>query len=141
MTFSISADFIAEANRKDEAALAEDYAALGRQLERRQIDIEKMTKRAMAYAVAVPTWGAGTGGTRFARFPGPGEPRSIFEKIDDCGVIHALTRTTPTVSPQFPWDKVDDYSALRQKAASHELAFDAVNSNTFQDARGQTLSY
>lgn len=141
MTFSISADFIAEANRKAEAYLAEDYAALGRQLERRSIDIEAMTKRAMDYAVAVPTWGVGTGGTRFARFPGPGEPRNIFDKIDDCGVIHQLTRTTPTVSPHIPWDKVDDYSALRQKAASHDLGFDAVNSNTFQDAKGQKLSY
>ena len=141
MTFSISADFIAEENRRHEKALAEDYAALGRQLEWRGIDIEKMTERAMAYAVAVPTWGVGTGGTRFARFPGPGEPRNIFEKIDDCGVIHQLARTTPAVSPHIPWDKVDDYSALRQKAASHELSFDAVNSNTFQDARGQKLSY
>ena len=43
MTFAISQDFIAEENRKDEAALAEDYAALGRQLERRGIDIEAMT--------------------------------------------------------------------------------------------------
>jgi L-rhamnose isomerase/sugar isomerase len=141
MTFTISADLIAEANRKDEKALVEDYAALGRQLERRSIDIEEMTRRAMDYAVAVPTWGVGTGGTRFARFPGPGEPRNIFDKLDDCGVIHQLTRTTPTVSAHIPWDKVDDYSALRQKAASHELSFDAVNSNTFQDARGQMLSY
>ncbi|MGE3875122.1 MAG: L-rhamnose catabolism isomerase [Parvibaculaceae bacterium] len=141
MTFSISRDFIAEENRKDEAALAEDYAALGRQLDRRGLDIEAMTRRAMDYAVAVPTWGVGTGGTRFARFPGPGEPRDIFEKIDDCGVIHALIRATPQVSPHIPWDKVDDYSALRQRAASHELAFDAVNSNTFQDAKGQELSY
>jgi L-rhamnose isomerase/sugar isomerase len=141
MTFSISADFIAEANRQDESALREDYAALGRQLARRGIDIEKMTKRAMDYAVAVPTWGVGTGGTRFARFPGPGEPRNIFDKIDDCGVIHQLTRTTPAVSPHIPWDKVDDYSALRQKAASYDLTFDAVNSNTFQDAARQKLSY
>lgn len=141
MTFFISADFINEQNRKKEAHLAEDYAALGRQLDRRAIDIEKITKRAMDYAVAVPTWGVGTGGTRFARFPGPGEPSNIFDKIDDCGVIHQLTRTTPTVSPHIPWDKVDDYSALRQKAASHDLSFDAVNSNTFQDAGGQKLSY
>lgn len=141
MTFSISADFIAEQNRKAEAALAEDYAALGRQLERRGIDIERMTRRAMDYAVAVPTWGVGTGGTRFARFPGPGEPRNVFDKIDDCGVIHQLGKVTPQVSPHIPWDKVDDYSALRQKAASHDLSFDAVNSNTFQDAKGQKLSY
>jgi L-rhamnose isomerase/sugar isomerase len=141
MTFSLSADFIGEQNRKAEAALAEDYAALGRQLGRRGIDIEKMTTRAMDYAVAVPSWGVGTGGTRFARFPGPGEPRNVFDKIDDCGVIHQLGRVTPTVSPHIPWDKVDDYSALRQKAASHDLTFDAVNSNSFQDAKGQKLSY
>ncbi|MGE0008462.1 MAG: L-rhamnose catabolism isomerase [Parvibaculaceae bacterium] len=141
MTFSISPEFIADENRKAEEALAEDYAALGRQLERRGIDIEAVTRRAMAYAVAVPSWGVGTGGTRFARFPGPGEPRNVFEKIDDCGVIHQLTRTTPAVSPHIPWDKVDDLSALRQKAASHGLSFDAVNSNTFQDAGGQKLSY
>ena len=141
MTFSISDEFIAEQNSRKATFLAEDYAALGRQLERRGIDIEAVIERAMDYAVAVPTWGVGTGGTRFARFPGPGEPRNIFDKIEDCGVIHQLTRTTPTVSPHIPWDKVSDYSALRQKAASHDLSFDAVNSNTFQDAKDQTRSY
>jgi L-rhamnose isomerase/sugar isomerase len=141
MSSTLSPDFIAEHNRKLEAALADDYAALGRQLERRGIDIAAMTKRAQAFAVAVPTWGVGTGGTRFARFPGPGEPRNVFDKLEDCGVIHSLTRVTPTVSPHFPWDKVADYSALRQAAASHDLGFDAVNSNTFQDARDQRLSY
>ncbi|MFO1122318.1 MAG: L-rhamnose catabolism isomerase [Hyphomicrobiales bacterium] len=141
MSFAISADVIGEANRGAEAALADDYAALGRQLERRGIAIEDMTRRAMDFAVAVPTWGVGTGGTRFARFPGPGEPRHIHDKLEDCGVIQQLARATPNVSPHFPWDKVADYNALRQEAASHALGFDAVNSNTFQDQRGQGLSY
>ena len=141
MSFAISEDFIAAENARHAAALAEDYEALGRQLARRGISIEAMTERAMSYAVAVPTWGVGTGGTRFARFPGPGEPRNIHDKLEDCGVINQLTRMTPNVSPHFPWDKVSDYNALRQEAASHELGFDAVNSNTFQDQRGQRLSY
>jgi L-rhamnose isomerase/sugar isomerase len=141
MSFAISADFIAAENAKAEAALAEDLAALSRQLARRGIDAEAMVRRAMDYAVAVPTWGVGTGGTRFARFPGPGEPRHIYDKLEDCGVIHQLTRVTPNVSPHFPWDKVADYSALRQAAASHDLGFDAVNSNTFQDAKDQARSY
>ena len=141
MSFAISADFIAAENAKAETALSEDLAALSRQLARRGIDAEAMVKRAMDYAVAVPTWGVGTGGTRFARFPGPGEPRHIYDKLEDCGVIHQLTRVTPNVSPHFPWDKVSDYSALRQAAASCDLGFDAVNSNTFQDARDQALSY
>ena len=141
MGFAISADFIASENAKLEAALAEDYAALGRQLSRRGVDIEALTKRAMDYAVAVPTWGVGTGGTRFARFPGPGEPRHIHDKLEDCGVIQQLSRVTPTVSPHIPWDKVGDYNALRQEAASCGLGFDAVNSNTFQDQKGQRRSY
>ncbi len=141
MTFAISADFIGTENKKHEQALAEDYAALARQLQRRGIDIEAMTMRAINYAVAIPTWGVGTGGTRFARFPGLGEPRNIHDKLADCGVVQQLSRATPNVSPHFPWDRVSDYNALRQEAASHELGFDAVNSNTFQDQAKQEKSY
>jgi L-rhamnose isomerase/sugar isomerase len=141
MSFAISSSLVGDENRKMETALADDYGSLGRQLERRGIDIEKVTNRAMEFSVAVPTWGVGTGGTRFARFPGPGEPRSIFDKLEDCGVVHQLSCITPRVSPHFPWDKVSDYSALRQAAASHGLGFDAVNSNTFQDQKEQRLSY
>ncbi len=141
MSFAISAEFISTENARLEAPLADDFASLGRQLARRGIDIEAITERAMAYSVAVPTWGVGTGGTRFARFPGPGEPRNIHDKLEDCGVINQLTRVTPNVSPHFPWDKVKDYNALRQEAASHGLGFDAVNSNTFQDQKGQARSY
>jgi L-rhamnose isomerase / sugar isomerase len=141
MTFEISADFIGTENAKSKAAHDEDYAALGCQLERRGVSAEAMTMRAMAYGVAVPTWGVGTGGTRFARFPGPGEPRHIHDKLADCGVINQLVRSTPTVSPHFPWDKVSDYNALRQEASQYELGFDAVNSNTFQDQKAQTHSY
>jgi L-rhamnose isomerase/sugar isomerase len=83
----------------------------------------------------------GTGGTRFARFPGRGEPRNVFEKIDDCGVIRQLSVITPRVSPHFPWDRVDDLAALRQRATALGLGFDAINSNTFQDQPGQSRSY
>ena len=139
--YSISADFIAEQNAELEGATTEDYRALERALSRRGIDAEALVRKVTAFGVAIPTWGVGTGGTRFARFPGPGEPRNVFEKIDDCAVIQQLARATPTISPHFPWDKVDDYAALREKAAAHGLAFDAVNSNTFQDQPGQPLSY
>jgi L-rhamnose isomerase / sugar isomerase len=141
MTFSISADFIATHNAKAQAAHDEDYAHLSRQLERRGVAIEDIVKRVADYAVAVPTWGVGTGGTRFARFPGPGEPRNIHDKLEDCGVINQLTRHTPNVSPHFPWDKVSDYRALKQEASQYELGFDAVNSNTFQDQTSQKRSY
>ena len=141
MVFAITADFVTSENAARQKAHDEDYAALARQIERRGLNIEELTKRAMAYSVAVPTWGVGTGGTRFARFAGPGEPRGIHDKLEDCGVINQLTRATNTVSPHFPWDKVSDYNALRQEAAQYALGFDAINSNTFQDQTDQKHSY
>ena len=35
--------------------------------------------------------------------------------MEDCGVIHQLTRATPTVSLHFPWDRTDDPKALREQ--------------------------
>jgi len=135
------ANYIASANKAHAATQAADYAALGLQLARRQVDIDQITRRVAAFKVAIPSWGVGTGGTRFGRFPGPGEPRNVFEKLEDCAVIQRLTGATPTVSLHIPWDKSDDYIALREHAAGLGLGFDAMNSNTFQDQPGQPLSY
>jgi L-rhamnose isomerase / sugar isomerase len=137
----IDPNLIADENARREKALNADYETLGERLARGKTDIEKITKAVAGFAVAIPSWGVGTGGTRFARFPGPGEPRNIFDKLDDCAVIQQLSRATPTVSLHIPWDRVDDLKALRQKAASLGLGFDAINSNTFQDSPGQKHSY
>ena len=141
MSYRIPEALIGEENAALAAGAGGDYAALGRRLGARGVDIEAITAKVAAFAVAVPTWGVGTGGTRFARFPGPGEPRGIFDKLEDCATIHQLTRATPTCSPHFPWDKVGDYRELAECAAALGVGFDAVNSNTFQDQPGQTLSY
>ncbi|WP_447761498.1 L-rhamnose catabolism isomerase [Sphingopyxis panaciterrae] len=122
-------------------ALDDDYDSLGRQLGRRGIDIDGVKAKVAGFSVAVPSWGAGRGGTRFAKFPIAGEPTNIHEKLEDCAVIQQLGRATPRVSPHFPWDKVSDYRALREEAAALGLGFDAVNSNTFQDQPGQAVSY
>ncbi len=136
----ISKDVIASANDKALRALKSEYDALGEQLSRRGIDIDAVKSKVAAYGVAVPSWGVGTGGTRFARFPGTGEPRDIFDKMDDCGVIHQLTGATPSVSLHIPWDKADPAS-LKAKAEETGLTFDAMNSNTFQDQADQKHSY
>ena len=141
MTFEINDGFIAEQNRKAQAWLEEDYEHLGKQLRRRGVEIDALTERARSFRVAVPSWGVGTGGTRFARFPGVGEPRGIYEKLEDCAAIFRLVRATPGVSLHIPWDKPDDPAALREFAAARGLRFDAMNSNTFQDQAGQPLSY
>ncbi|PCJ89065.1 MAG: L-rhamnose catabolism isomerase [Hyphomicrobiales bacterium] len=119
---------------------ASDYAVLGDQLARRGIAIDDIKAKIAGFGVAIPTWGVGTGGTRFARFPGSGEPRHIFDKLDDCGIIHQLTGATPTVSMHIPWDKADP-ADLNGKAEELNLGFDAMNSNTFQDHDDHPLSY
>ncbi|HEX4301958.1 MAG TPA: L-rhamnose catabolism isomerase [Rhizomicrobium sp.] len=136
----IAADVVAAANDRQRSALESDYSHLGEQLERRGIAIDAIRDKVAAFHVAVPSWGVGTGGTRFARFPGLGEPRDIFDKIEDCAVINQLTAATPTVSLHIPWDKADP-NRLKQAASRFGLTFDAMNSNTFSDARGQTQSY
>ncbi|WEX88150.1 L-rhamnose catabolism isomerase [Sinorhizobium garamanticum] len=141
MTEMISKAAVEAENASRRDALNRDYESLGERLARRGIEIDSIKEKVAAYGVAVPSWGVGTGGTRFARFPGPGEPRNIFDKLEDCGVIHALTRATPTVSLHIPWDKVSDLNALKEKGAALGLGFDAMNSNTFSDAPGQAHSY
>jgi L-rhamnose isomerase/sugar isomerase len=139
--FEIDDSFIAEQNRKAHAWLEEDYEHLAKKLRRQNVDIEELTARAQSFRVAVPSWGVGTGGTRFARFPGEGEPRDIYEKLEDCGTIFKLVRSTPAVSLHIPWDKPDDASKLREFAGARGLSFDAMNSNTFQDQPAQKHSY
>ena len=141
MAFELSPDHIAAENRKRLKWLEEDYEHLGRQLARRGADIERLTERAMGFRVAVPSWGVGTGGTRFARFPNPGEPRNVFEKIEDCDVVFKLVRTTPGISLHIPWDKPESAAELRSFAEARRLFFDSMNSNTFEDQPGQACSY
>jgi L-rhamnose isomerase/sugar isomerase len=136
----INSDIIARSNDDAHETLTADYAALGEHLDRREIDIVAIKDKVASYGVAVPSWGVGTGGTRFARFPGAGEPRDIFDKLDDCGVIHQLTRATPSVSLHIPWD-AQPAADLNSKAEEVGLTFDAMNSNTFQDQPDQEHSY
>jgi L-rhamnose isomerase/sugar isomerase len=136
----ISTEIVAAENATREAALRRAYDALGEQLAHRGIGIGEIKAKVASFGVAIPSWGVGTGGTRFARFPGGGEPRDIFDKIEDCAVIAQLTQATPSVSLHIPWDKADP-QRLKQAAARFGLGFDAMNSNTFSDARDQKLSY
>jgi len=118
-----------------------DYDALAERLARRGRRAETVLEAVGRFAVAVPSWALGTGGTRFGRFPGPGEPRTLAEKLADAAVVHRLTGAAPRVSLHIPWDEPDDVPALRAFAAEIGLGFDTVNSNTFQDQPGQRLSY
>ncbi len=102
---------------------------------------ETIIKQLVDFQIAIPSWALGTGGTRFGRFPGGGEPRSLEEKIEDVGLLHALNQSSGAISLHIPWDIPTDANAIKTLAAQHGLKFDAVNSNTFQDQANQALSY
>ncbi|GGH23472.1 TIM barrel protein [Mucilaginibacter phyllosphaerae] len=104
-------------------------------------DVEAVLQKLSVFNIAIPSWALGTGGTRFGRFSGGGEPRSLEEKIEDVGVIHALNRSSNAISLHIPWDIPENAASVKELAAQHGLHFDAVNSNTFQDQKGQQHSY
>ncbi|HRG81435.1 MAG TPA: sugar isomerase [Chitinophagaceae bacterium] len=104
-------------------------------------NLDAIIEKLIAFQVAIPSWALGTGGTRFGRFPGPGEPGSLEQKMEDVGLLHALNRSSGAISLHIPWDIPKDYTAIKKLAADLGLKFDAVNSNTFQDQPGQTHSY
>jgi L-rhamnose isomerase/sugar isomerase len=132
---------IQEENAKRVGAVDEDFQSLSRQLARRGVDAETLVRKAMDFRVAVPSWGVGAGGTRFGRFGFPGEPRTIFEKLEDCEAIFQLVRVTPGISLHIPWDRPANPGELRAFAQARGLWFDSMNSNTFQDQTDQRLSY
>jgi L-rhamnose isomerase/sugar isomerase len=84
-------------------------------------------------AIEVPSWAYGNSGTRFKVFGSPGTPRTVQEKIADAAKVHEVTGLAPTVALHIPWDKVDDYAALREYAEDHGVRLGTINSNTFQD--------
>jgi L-rhamnose isomerase/sugar isomerase len=103
--------------------------------------VEDIINKLTDFQVAIPSWALGTGGTRFGRFPGAGEPGSLEEKIEDVGLLHALNNSSGAISLHIPWDIPSDANAIKSLASQHGLAFDAVNSNTFQNQPGQEQSY
>ena len=130
---AVEKDIILNANKSFIKILDKDFDYFCERVTRLNINLENLKEKVSNFNVAIPSWGVGTGGTRFARFPGIGEPQNIFEKIQDCAVINDLVGVTSTVSPHFPWDNVDDYLGLKEFTNAYGLTFDIVNSNTFQD--------
>lgn len=104
-------------------------------------NVDNIIQKLIDFQVAIPSWALGTGGTRFGRFPGGGEPRSLEEKMEDIGLLHALNGSSGAISLHIPWDIPKDTHAIKKLAAQYGLRFDAMNSNTFQDQPDQKRSY
>jgi L-rhamnose isomerase/sugar isomerase len=119
----------------------ESFGYLSQKLEKQNIDVSSLVDKLQAFQIAIPSWALGNGGTRFGRFSGGGEPRTLEEKIADVGLIHALNQSAGAISLHIPWDIPEDVAAIQDLASSYGLSFDAVNSNTFQDQPDQEYSY
>jgi len=130
-----------ELDRAAERDHERDFSALADRLERGGRDAEQVIAALRRFEVALPSWAFATGGTRFGRFPGPGEPRTLREKMEDAAIVHQLTTGTPRLSLHIPWDETSDLDEILADARRLGIGFDAVNSNTFQDQPGQPLSY
>jgi L-rhamnose isomerase/sugar isomerase len=128
-------------NKKLQSGHQSAFSFLAERLTQEGHDVERILAKIAALQIAIPSWALGTGGTRFGRFSGGGEPRTLEEKIADVGLLHAINRSSGAISLHIPWDIPKDAQAIKALAAEYDLAFDAVNSNTFQDQPDQATSY
>lgn len=103
--------------------------------------IDEVMAKLISFQIAIPSWALGTGGTRFGRFAGGGEPRSLQEKMEDIGLLHKLNQSSGAISLHIPWDIPENFTEIKNLATQHNLQFDAVNSNTFQDQADAEHSY
>jgi L-rhamnose isomerase / sugar isomerase len=109
------------------------YEILSESLAARGGDVERVEERLRSQRVETPSWGYGNSGTRFKVFPQPGVPRDPFEKFADAAEVHRLTGICPSVAIHIPWDRVDDYTEMREHAEGLGLSIGAVNPNLFQE--------
>ncbi|MDJ1480082.1 sugar isomerase [Cytophagaceae bacterium YF14B1] len=110
-------------------------------LAQKSINADAVVEKLRQFQIAIPSWALGAGGTRFGRFSTGGEPGNLEQKLDDIGLLHALTRSAGAISLHIPWDIPRDAQAIKQQASELDIVFDAMNSNTFQDQKDQALSY
>ncbi|HHX44043.1 MAG TPA: L-rhamnose isomerase [Chloroflexi bacterium] len=114
-------------------AWKEAYRLLADDLDARGVDIEAVKDALKAQRIETPSWGYADSGTRFHVFPQPGAAVTAYQKLADAAQVHKFTGVAPSVALHIPWDKVDDYGALQQYAASLGLSLGAINPNLFQD--------
>jgi L-rhamnose isomerase/sugar isomerase len=110
-----------------------EYERLAEALDGKGIDLGAVKAALKTQHIETPSWGYADSGTRFKVFRVPGVARTIFEKISDAAFIHRMTGVAPSMAIHIPWDKTDDWQAVKQYAAQHGIAIGAVNPNLFQD--------
>jgi L-rhamnose isomerase/sugar isomerase len=109
------------------------YEVVSEAITAKGIDVGLVEERLRGQRVETPSWGYGNSGTRFQVFTQPGVPRDPFEKFEDAAQVQRLTGICPSVAIHIPWDRVEDFTELKQYAESLEMRIGAVNPNLFQE--------
>lgn len=109
------------------------YHLLAETLTGQGIDIDAVKSHLKQQHIETPSWGYGNSGTRFGVFEQPGAARNAAERLEDAATVHRFTGIAPTVALHIPWDKTDDWGALKQYAADVGIGIGAINPNVFQD--------
>jgi L-rhamnose isomerase/sugar isomerase len=109
------------------------YQLFEEQQKNRGINLEEVKAKIKALNIETPSWGYGDSGTRFKVFKKEGVPRDPFEKFEDAAIVNKLTGACHSVAIHIPWDKVEDYSKLKQHAESLGVRIGAINPNLFQE--------
>jgi len=112
--------------QKEYESLAEEFAGRG-------VDVAAVKAALKAQKIETPSWGYADSGTRFKVFTQSGAAQTTEQKLQDAAQVHKYTGIAPSVALHIPWDKVDDYDALREYAESLGLTLGAINPNLFQD--------
>lgn len=137
----VNKDELNALNESQLPAHRQNFNAVKTLLSEKAVDADEIIEKLIELQIAIPSWALGTGGTRFGRFPGGGEPGNLEDKISDVGLLHALNRSSGAISLHIPWDIPENAKAIQNLAQAHDLVFDAVNSNTFQDQPEAEESY
>ncbi len=125
-----------------EKDLEAKYEILGRDLAKKNVDIERVKEKIKQFKVEVPSWIFGAfGGGRFSGYLAPGAGRNVYERFDDAAFVNKLTGATPNVSLQMGWDdpdeapfyeiKADSFRKLKSYAVKLGLGIGAINPTYF----------
>ncbi len=102
-------------------------------LQERGVIIDDFSAAMQQLSLETPSWGYGDSGTRFKVFHWPGAARTLREKLADAAQVQRVTGICPSVAIHIPWDKEDDWQAVKEYAGSLGLRLGAVNPNLFQE--------
>ena len=102
-------------------------------LQEQGLTLESFIASMQQFNVETPSWGYGDSGTRFKVFHWPGAASNLREKLADAAQVQKVTGICPGVAVHIPWDKEDDWHAVKEYAGQLGLRIGAVNPNVFQD--------